>query len=544
MRTRVSKLVRGVAGVALLASGLGVVGGVGITLATGGAAGASGGPTDSYTLSCQAPLVGSLSLAATVQDLNTAPASMFEHTTYNAKPQVHVTIPGSLIHVATTEHLTHITVTAGTLTLQLSGFTTNVNVKAHASNVPIVIPVNATTVAHGAVAVVTFATTPLNMTAAATVTATAVPANFTLTVLGLPIPCGSPGQTYPGTTLPYTGTSTATPIVSIKSLGIEPLALAPASGALPGATATVRYVYNTVHASGGTGGDVFTPSTFPAWLHLTQTGSNTAKITGTPPATAATTTVPVDVSVKDNATVTVTHTYTIAVGPAPSTPKLLQPFKVTLTPGTLTMTCGTTTPLTTPTHGLPVETQADAHTCNLLTFGTHKLNETNQVVTVPEHTIFISTARGGTTDDWTLEATMVPTTTSLTHNPFCNTVPGFCNATTTNLTRLEHHYINTTILPLYLSKSGYTCKPNQNEATPYYNSNPTPTNTGGGSFGPGGAHGTNPVASAVVTLCSAATGSSGGEFIVTGGTYTLILPPNIYIGTYYGTVQYTLVAST
>ena len=34
MRTRVSKLVRGVAGVALLASGLGVVGGVGITLAT------------------------------------------------------------------------------------------------------------------------------------------------------------------------------------------------------------------------------------------------------------------------------------------------------------------------------------------------------------------------------------------------------------------------------------------------------------------------------------------------------------------------------
>ena len=41
-------------------------------------------------------------------------------------------------------------------------------------------------------------------------------------------------------------------------------------------------------------------------------------------------------------------------------------------------------------------------------------------------------------------------------------------------------------------------------------------------------------------LCSAATGFSGGQFFVTTLDYTLIVPPNVYAGTYYGTVLYTL----
>ncbi len=194
MRAGLSKVVRSVAGVALLASGLGVVGGLSIDLATSGVAGASGGPVDSYDLACEAPLVGSLSLPATVQDLHTAPASLKQHTTYDAKPQVNVTIPGSLIKVATTEHLTHITVTAGTLTLQLVGFTTTNPVKGALSNGPLIVPVNATTVKHGYTATATFATVPLTVTAAVGTHATARPANFTLTVLGLAIPCEAPGS--------------------------------------------------------------------------------------------------------------------------------------------------------------------------------------------------------------------------------------------------------------------------------------------------------------------------------------------------------------
>ena len=158
------------------------------------------------------------------------------------------------------------------------------------------------------------------------------------------------------------------------------------------------------------------------------------------------------------------------------------------------------------------------------------------------NTLYISTARGGPTDDWTLNAVMVPTKQSLTGNKYCDTVQGFCNVTTTNPARLAtfHKYQNTTILPNYLYLHGYACKSWTNRLSPYYNVNPNPTTTPGRTY-TSTAHGYG--LSNTMTLCTAAAGLSGGAFTVSGGTYTLVVPPTIYAGTYYGTVQYTLVAS-
>jgi hypothetical protein len=125
---------------------------------------------------------------------------------------------------------------------------------------------------------------------------------------------------------------------------------------------------------------------------------------------------------------------------------------------------------------------------------------------------------------------------------YCDTVQGFCNVTTTTPAKLAriHTYQNTTILPNYLGLHGYTCLPQRTHLSPYYNVNPTPTTTPGRTPETT-AHGYG--LSTTMTLCTAAAGVSGGEFIVKTGIYTLIVPPNIYAGTYYGTVQYTLVAS-
>jgi hypothetical protein len=47
-----------------------------------------------------------------------------------------------------------------------------------------------------------------------------------------------------------------------------------------------------------------------------------------------------------------------------------------------------------------------------------------------------------------------------------------------------------------------------------------------------------------MTLCTAPAGASGGLFLVGGGTFSLTIPPTVYAGTYYGTVQYTVVGHT
>lgn len=507
MRTRVMKLVRGAAGVALVAGGMGVIGGLGLGLAQTGVAGAEGTPV-SGTYACHTP-VGVLSVPSAIVDLNTAPSGLYKNTTYTLKPKVTFSVPGTLIGLAAEATLTTVTISGAKLHLKLSGFTATTTLTESAANLPQTVPVNATTEASGASVTITYAAVTVTMKAGSG-TATVTPGNLTMDIL-VSFACDAP-------TSPALGA-----IDSIAALGVTPLSLSPAAGALPGAQATVHYAENTYWtASGGGGGDTWSATGVPAGLTFTSSG-NHASLHGTPSAAGAAT---ITVTVRTTTGHSVTQAYTLSVAAAPSTPKVLQPFSLTVTPGHLTLTCGTG----------PVATQVTAKTCTAITLGHVTLNETNQEKTDPMHTLYISTARGGPTDAWTLDAVMVPSATSLTGNSSCGTVQGFCNATTTNATRIANHLINTSITPNYLSLHGVSCKPQRTTSTPakaaYYNSNPTPaSNATGGTL------------AATLELCSAAAGSSGGEFIVGTGAYTLIVPPNVYVGKYYGTVQYTLVAS-
>ena len=526
MRTRILKFARGGASVALLATGLGAVGALGIGLATGGVAGASIATGVTAVYHCTAPVAGAFTTTIASVDLNTTPASLFTNTTYSVHLHVRFHASPTLIGLAATFTQTNVLITYVKEHVKLSGFTATTTLTKQSNSAAVTIPVNTTTETHGATATFTFAPFTVTMKAL-TGNATVTPGNVTARVLtAVNVPCTAP--------------ATIGHIDTIASLGITPLTLSPTSGALPAATATLLYTHGSNYwtAAGGNGGNVFSETGTLDGLTFSSSG-NHASLTGTPSAAG---TFPFSVTVTTATGTSVTHTYSIDVATAPATPKVVQPFKLTVTPGSLTLTCTSTstgpvaTPAT-PKATKAVETQATAKNCTLITLGHVTLNETNQLVQTKGHGLIISTARGEPTDSWALYAVMVPTSTTLTANPACGTVQGFCNVTTTGATTLAHHFANTSILPNYLSVSGYTCKPNQTATTPYYNTNPTPTVTAGQTPGtPAGL-------SVQYELCTAAAGSSGGEFFVRTLDYSLIVPPNVYAGTYYGTVQYTLSAN-
>lgn len=530
MRTRLSKLARGGVSIAFAASGLGIIGAVGASLITGGVAGAT---TTTYT--CKTP-IGTENVPTTVTDTITQPATLFINTAATVKPQMTFTVPATLINLAATATptLTQLTASQAQLHLRLIGFTggttaTPVQIALTASNTPVVVPINTTTKANGATATFTYPAHSVTMTAATGTTAT-VGLGYLAMHVAVGFPCGAPGQAYTATTKVYTGTSSAAAVDTIKSAGITPLTLAPAATtALTPGTATLLYTHgaNFWTASGGGGGNVWTETGTLDGLTFAGSGSH-ASLTGTPTAPG---TFGFTVTVTTATAASVTNHYSISVATAPATPKVVQPFRLTVTPGTLTLTC--TSAATGPIASNDVTSQTTAKNCTLITLGSVKLNETNQLVNTVGHPLIISTARGQPTDSWALYAVMVPSSTTLTGNPACGSVQGFCNVTTTNGTTLANHFTNTSITPNYLGVSGQKCSPNSTPTTPYYNDNPAPTNTTGVAPGATGL-------SVQTELCSAAAGSAGGEFFATTLDYSLIVPPNVYAGTYYGTVQYTL----
>ena len=520
---------------------MGAIGAVAINAASAGVASAAstGGR---YT--CATPL-GNEHVQVTITTLNTTtPKTVPKTTDYQAQPQAKATIPSSLIATAhtATPSLTSLSLTKATLSVNKVNFSgTGL---FHANNVPHTVPITTTTEAHGAIITITY--TPKTFTGTATSGKdTLQPATLLLHV-EVTLTCYPPAETitYTKKAAPTTTETTFTHYVvgGSDTLGVittvnatphsGPLTLSP-TGALPAGQATVHYSQaNYWTATGGKGTDVFTETGTLDGLTFSSSGSH-ASLSGNPTAPG---TFPFTVTVKTKTGATAVTHNSVLIAAAPSTPVILQTFKLNITGGSLTLTCGNAT------HTTPVETQHTAITCTLITLGTYKLAEVNHPITKGMNPLYISTARGGPTDDWTLNAVMVPTTTTLTHNVYCNTVQGFCNVTTTTPAKLAtiHTYQNTTILPNYLGLHGYTCLPQRTHLSPYYNVNPTPTTTPGRTPETT-AHGYG--LSTTMTLCTAAAGVSGGEFIVKTGTYTLIVPPNIYAGTYYGTVQYTLVAS-
>jgi len=553
MRSGLSRFVRGAAGIALIASGLGITSALAVGAATSTTASAA---TTSGSYSCATPL-GKKSVPASITTLNnTTPKTVVHGSHYAAKPKLTATIPASLINTAATAtpSLTHLPVAAATLTVTKVNFSgtslIHATKKATITTNVATVPINATTKAHGYAAAITYTSTTYTVTANSG-KATLTPATLLLHVL-VTLTCYPPNKviTYntPTTvTKGYvvSGTNTLGVITTVNALPHHtPVTLTPPAGALPAGQAGVHYnAANFWTAVTGFGTNEWTETGTLDGLTFTHTNTH-ASLSGYPTAAG---TVHIKVTVTTKTGHSTTKTYTLLVAAAAATPQILQPFKLTVTGGTLTMTCGNRTATHPTKHpGFPVETQTLAQTCTLITFGTQKLNEKNDLRTRPMNILYISTARGGPTDSWVLNAIMVPTKQSLTGNANCDTIQGFCNVTTTSPAKLAtpHTRTNTTINATYFGLHGYTCKPNTTLTTlaqsQYYNVNPTPTTTPGRSPATTALH---HGLSSTLTLCTAKPGVSGGEFIVQTGTYSLIVPPNVYAGTYYGTVQFTLVAT-
>lgn len=179
-----------------------------------------------------------------------------------------------------------------------------------------------------------------------------------------------------------------------------------------------------------------------------------------------------------------------------------------------------------------VTTEATAiRVCNLISLPSVTITGAKQTKSAGMNDLYINTARGTATSGWSLSAVMVPSTTipTTTHtgrtndntNASCDGVQGFCNSSDgTHATTATHAQIPATDLSL----TGYACTP---AAT---NHSPAPTATAGGTL------------KASRVLCTAAAGSSAGDFLVHSGTYTLTIPGTVYKGLYYGTVEFTLTA--
>lgn len=170
------------------------------------------------TYSCITPLNGGVRVISTIiNDQNTAPASVSEGTSYVAKPKVTVFVPAFFIRSVSqvTSGVRTVEVSEATLTIVAKNFTPATQVDAP-TNLPIEIPKNTTTEAHGAVITVTYA--PTRWTAsAASGKATLTPGNLALRIRGINLPCYPPGIVLtPHTTTPtlttVSGTSTEVPI--------------------------------------------------------------------------------------------------------------------------------------------------------------------------------------------------------------------------------------------------------------------------------------------------------------------------------------------
>lgn len=567
MRTRLLKFARGGASVALLASGLGVVGALGFGLATSGVASAAGVPV-SGTYECTAGLPTKLPLAGTVVDHTTAPATLHIGSTYSVTPYVTLAVTGALLALAAKngEYTLHVsgsklalTATGGTLAAATDLQTGSAS---HTIGAPWNSPTfwwNTHNTPHTTAKTITPATYPtpatiqlkfdddtLTMTASAGTHAVVTSGELKTTVV-TSVKCQPTNYAHP---------VSFGAIDTITSSGYAPLALAPATGTrLTDGQVGVTYTHghNFWTASGGHGNYTWhaTVATQDG-LSFSTTGAH-ASITGTPTTAEATVCWSVSVITLTEFEVTyggteaaalaggaiIHHTDCMTVLAAPATPKVVQPFKLTVTPGNLTLTCTSTA--TGPHAANDVTTQADARNCTLITLGHVTLDQARQTITTTGHPLIISTARGEPTSSWGLYAVMVPSSTAKAPahatavNGFCGYVQGFCDATTTTTANLTPaHLKDTSILPQYLHLAGYHCKPNNaTPATPYYNTNTTPTTTPGSYVNATGL-------STEQLLCTSAAGSAGGEFFVTTLKYKLTVPPNIYAGTYYGTVQYTL----
>ena len=198
-----------------------------------------------------------------------------------------------------------------------------------------------------------------------------------------------------------------------------------------------------------------------------------------------------------------TATVTVNIG----TPPVTEPLSQLVNAGQLVLSCG------------PPGPTGPVLTCAEFQFPSITLDGSPHTSTGNGSTLFVADNRGDPTVGWTLQASMVatPIGAGSNTNPSCSGVIAFCNA-------------NVGTHALDASGNGQISKSNLsigNIACPAHTGNPNPAATAGagGSF------------ASTQQICSATAGQSGGSFDVTK-TYSLTIPPSVFAGTYWGTVEF------
>jgi hypothetical protein len=571
LRTRLFKAVRGAAGISLLAGGMGVIGAVGFGLATGSTV--AGATTPTFSLACgykagvagvdttatnAIPVIDELTATADVTG-TLAPSPVTGGATVTLSgTTLPVTIPHKLLeattpgtHVKVKVHITGVTSGATPTAYSLTGVATvTLRTVTHVTYVtpttgkPAAAPTGTALNETGTFgATGDYSKVGLKITVTLTPSPAAFTADPTGTVsVGIAVShatkktaASSLTITLAGTTVGTFGCSNPAETITTDSITVAALAVTTTSP-LPSGTVGVHYS-DTLTAKGGTGGDTWSATGLATGLTISSTG----KISGTPTKAGTFT---VKATVMDSASVTASATLALTIKAATGIPPVRQPISETVLPGVLTLSC---------THSAAANATA-VTTCPLITLPPITLNQKTQKVENLMNTIYVSTARGGATDDWTLTAQMVTTSSSLNTNASCATFADFCNATVgaAAARKTSNGLYNGQIPAADLALGHWSCIPSKGKTTPKYktttfaNTNPAPsTGFDGGTF------------AGTITLCTAVAGQSGGLFMVgsvystvtghieptTPAGFQLTIPSTVYAGTYYGTVQYTVVGS-
>jgi photosystem II stability/assembly factor-like uncharacterized protein len=248
------KIARGAAAVSILAGGTEVISSLGFGLAHSDVAFAAS-PSVGGTYSCATPL-GTKKIPVNINDLNSAPSTLVQGTTYLAQPQMVATVPGSLIRIVHAYTGTLKTLKASAATLQITAVGFSGPAKIATNNTPVSLPIDTTTIAHGATATLNFGSTPYTVTPTSG-TITLTPGNVTLRItyktFVLSLQCFPPSETIDYTKITtdgsllttYTeftisGSNTLGPIDSTTAVPdlVPPTitSLTPASGTVTGGT--------------------------------------------------------------------------------------------------------------------------------------------------------------------------------------------------------------------------------------------------------------------------------------------------------------------
>jgi len=231
-----------------------------------------------------------------------------------------------------------------------------------------------------------------------------------------------------------------------------------------------------------------------------------------------------------------TTTYKVTTHPTTGG-NVIQQFTLQVNAGFLTLNCSTNKlggTVRTPTTKLGTDNPT-FQTCPIISFTPITLNGHTQTKTKPMNPIYVLTARGTPTAGWALSVSMVPTAHTLQSNTSCWGLADFCDSSIG--THATDPNLHGQIAAKNLTMSGtYACLPQTT------NTNPQPAAETHGTFGRGGVATANGQHAGTMALCQAAHGNSGGIFKVSGATYKLTIPPTVYHGLYYGTVEYTLVS--